>query len=338
MTATLTAILTVFLAFIASTALTHLYIGAARGHGPVALPNHRSMHKGVVIVGGGLPLLISTILLAALFWRLGGAQWAVVAAATGLALVSYIDDTVTVPARLRFAAHTAAALVAVALVPPSALLLGGVLPFWLDRAVVLLALVWFINLYNFMDGIDGIAGVQTAALAAGYVMVVAVSGGPAPFFGLALALAGAAVGFLFWNWHPARVFMGDVGSVPLGLLTGAMMMDLAAHHSLAAALILPLYYSADATITLLTRLMDGEKVWEAHRRHAYQRAAKSLGSHAVVVRRVAACNVALVGCAVLALSRPVMALGLALVAVGALLAWMEITANREPLRPADRRQ
>lgn len=114
---------------------------------------------------------------------------------------------------------------------------------------------------------------------------------------LALALAGAAAGFLRWNWSPARVFLGDVGSVPIGFIGGFLLLALAARGAWAAALILPAYYLADATLTLLRRLLRGERVWEAHRSHFYQRAALAVG-HAPVSARVAVLGVALVAAAV----------------------------------------
>ena len=184
------------------------------------------------------------------------------------------------------------------------------------------------NLYNFMDGIDGIAAVETVTIAAGYLAVTAGGGTPSPFEGLALAIAGATLGFLVWNWAPARIFLGDVGSVPLGFLTGALMLDLAVRTSLAAALILPLYFAADATLTLATRLARGEKPWEPHRDHAYQRAARGLSSHAAVTTQVLIVNSLLVIVAVLALSAPVPAFLLAAVLVGALLANLERSAWR----------
>ena len=108
-------------------------------------------------------------------------------------------------------------------------------------------------------------------------------------------LAGAAVGFLWWNWSPAKVFFGDVGSVPLGFLLGWLLLTLAGHGYWAAAIILPLYYLVDATLTLLERLARGEKIWEAHRSHYYQQAVQKGLSHAHVSRLILTGNVVLIG-------------------------------------------
>src|SRR5437763_457923 len=117
---------------------------------------------------------------------------------------------------------------------------------------------------------------------------------------LAAAIVAAAGGFLVWNWAPARIFLGDVGSVPLGYLLGFLLLDQAARGHWRLALILPLYFLADATITLLRRLARGERIWEAHREHFYQRAVQSGLGHAAVVRQVILADIVLIACGWLA--------------------------------------
>ncbi len=321
------AILTVLLAFTASVLLTHFFIRLVDGRGLVAESNERSMHRGSTATGGGLPLLIAAMAVFFLLWPMSSVHALLLSATATLAVVSFMDDLQPVSRWLRFGAHIVAAVACLYTIPSSQLVFHGWLPFWLDRVLALFALVWFINLFNFMDGIDGIAGVEVIAITAGFAIVVTAAHATSPLLGLALAITGATAGFLFWNWHPARIFMGDVGSVPLGFLCGALLVWLAVKHSLAAAVILPLYFIADATITILNRLRRGEKIWEPHRGHFYQRSARALRSHAVVVRRVAACNAVLVALAVLALSMPVTAFVLAALSVAILLAWMEIAAG-----------
>lgn len=323
----MTEVLTVVLAFVASVVLTHLFIRLADGRGVVAESNERSMHKGSTVTGGGLPLLTAALFVFVGLWPVTQPVGLLLPAAALLAFVSFLDDIKPVARWLRFGTHVAAAAAAVATVPHAQSVFLGWLPMWLDRALAVLALVWFINLFNFMDGIDGIAGIETISIAGGFAIVIAAAQSTSPLVGLALAVAGATAGFLFWNWHPARIFLGDVGSVPLGFLCGALMIWLAVQHSLAAALILPLYFVADATITILMRLRRGERIWEPHRSHFYQRSARAVSSHAVVVRRVAACNGVLVALALLALTMPVTALVLAILSVATLLAWMEIASG-----------
>jgi UDP-N-acetylmuramyl pentapeptide phosphotransferase/UDP-N-acetylglucosamine-1-phosphate transferase len=113
---------------------------------------------------------------------------------------------------------------------------------------------------------------------------------------LAAAIIGASIGFLVWNWSPARIFLGDVGSAPLGYLLGFLLLGVAARGYWKIVLILPLYFVADATITLARRVLRGERVWQAHREHFYQLAVRRGLGHAAVVERVIAANVILIGC------------------------------------------
>jgi UDP-N-acetylmuramyl pentapeptide phosphotransferase/UDP-N-acetylglucosamine-1-phosphate transferase len=169
-----------------------------------------------------------------------------------------------------------------------------------------------------MDGIDGIAGTESVVLGIGLALVFALGGALLPA-GLSLLVAAAALGFLVWNWQPARIFLGDVGSVPLGFLLGWLLLLAAAGGQWAAALILPGVYWADATLTLLRRGLRGERLWRPHREHFYQRAVQRGLGHGQVARRVGLAGACLIGLALLA--GP---LGAAAALAGALLlvAWL----------------
>jgi len=244
-----------------------------------------------------------------------------------LAGVSWIDDLRDLGALPRLAAQFAAAIAGVLVLP--GLVFQGLFPPWLDATLAVIGWVWFVNLFNFMDGIDGISGVEAIAIAAG----IGLAGGllsllPPGMTAQALAVAAATAGFLAWNWHPAKIFLGDIGSVGLGYLLAWLLLALAATGEWEAALILPLYYLADATITLLRRLARKEKVWQAHREHYYQRAVQSGRSHARVSTVVAATNAALVVLALAAAATPdgvlfpVILIGGAAALVLGLLSWM----------------
>jgi UDP-N-acetylmuramyl pentapeptide phosphotransferase/UDP-N-acetylglucosamine-1-phosphate transferase len=174
-----------------------------------------------------------------------------------------------------------------------------------------------------MDGIDGISGVETAAIGAGAALVLWLAAGNSSLADYGLCLAAVAVGFLLWNWHPARIFLGDVGSVALGFLLGWLLLALAAAVLWAPALLLPLYYLADATLTLARRAWRHEKVWQAHRQHFYQQAARRFANHATVSRWIAGTNAALIALAALAAWRPATAWPALIsgAAVVALLLW-----------------
>jgi UDP-N-acetylmuramyl pentapeptide phosphotransferase/UDP-N-acetylglucosamine-1-phosphate transferase len=214
-----------------------------------------------------------------------------------LACASWLDDWRGLPPAVRLAAQLAAVVLGLVAVTPARPIFHGWLPPWLDIAAVAVLWVWFVNLFNFMDGSDGLAGGEAAAIGAGLALFAAVGAGADPaLLGLAGAIAAAAIGFLVWNWAPARIFLGDVGSVPLGYLVGYLLLLVANRGYWRIALILPLYFLADATITLLRRLARGERVWQAHREHFYQRAVQRGLAHAAVARRVIVADLLLIGC------------------------------------------
>jgi UDP-N-acetylmuramyl pentapeptide phosphotransferase/UDP-N-acetylglucosamine-1-phosphate transferase len=288
-------------------------------------PNERSSHRQPTPRGGGIAVV--PVVLAA--WMIVGAvshaallHWLVVAAAAFLAIVSWLDDVGGLPPAPRFVSHIAAVVIVLAALPAERLVFQGLLPLVLDRLAAGLLWVWFVNLYNFMDGIDGITGVETASLGLGIAAVAALGGGllaaGTPMAALGLTLAAAALGFLGWNWHPARIFMGDVGSVPIGFLAGWLLLAAAASGAWAAALILPAYYLADATITLARRAARLEPVWRAHRQHFYQRAVAGR-SHGAVAAAIGGLNLMLIGLAVTAGHAPLLAVAAAAAATAVFL-------------------
>ena len=302
-------------------------------------PNDRSSHAIPTPRGGGLavvPVLAVTWLVAAALLPLGRGMPLAAALALGLALLSWRDDIKSLPIGVRLAGQLAAVAVMLWVAPPAAPLFGGLLPPLADRLAAGLLWLWFINAVNFMDGTDGIAGVETASIGVGVALVAGVAGLYVVFPLAGLTLAGAAIGFLVWNWQPARLFLGDVGSVPLGFLLGWLLLSLAGHGEPVAALILPAYFLADAGITLGRRIVRGERFWQAHRQHFYQRAVAAGMSHASVARHVLAVNGVLIGLALLAAAgQPGPALGGAALAVTALLMRLAGPRRRRPLDAPD---
>ena len=314
---------------LATLGLTPLILAWLERRAILDRPVERSAHSLPTPRGGGLalmPVLLVAWLGVAALGRAPDGAYGVAMAAGGLALVSWRDDLRGLPAGLRLLAHVVAVLVGLGFLPPT--VFQGLLPPWLDRAAAMLLWVWFVNLFNFMDGIDGITGIETVALGIGMPLVAARAGladdGSAV---LALSAAAGALAFLRWNWHKARLFLGDVGSVPLGYLLGFLLLHLAARGLWAPALILPLYYLGDASLTLLQRLLRGERFWEAHRRHFYQRALGADGDHAAVAWLVLIGDALLIALALIAVTRPVLALAAALLAVAGLLALMQRRAR-----------
>jgi UDP-N-acetylmuramyl pentapeptide phosphotransferase/UDP-N-acetylglucosamine-1-phosphate transferase len=243
-----------------------------------------------------------------------------------LAVISWADDLNGLSPLTRLAAQTAAVTAALVFGPEQSPLFQGLLPMPVDTFVAGLLWVWFINLFNFMDGIDGITGIEAASIGIGIVLI----SGEVP--GLyAIAIVGVTVGFLKWNWHPAKVFMGDVGSVPLGFLLGWLLLGMAADGYWVAALILPAYYLMDATTTLVRRALAGEKVWQAHREHFYQKAVQRGLSHATVSRAVLSLNSVLVVAAIMSTkgwAGPALILTVVLVAL--FLRWLAGSQGTRP--------
>jgi UDP-N-acetylmuramyl pentapeptide phosphotransferase/UDP-N-acetylglucosamine-1-phosphate transferase len=272
-------------------------------------PNRRSSHTVPTPRGGGIAILAAVLPGWAVVLWLGLAPAGAGAAIVGaliVAIVSFADDLRGLPAAARLAAQLGVVAFALAWLPGAGAIFQGLLPPWLDLLLTGLLWVWLVNLYNFMDGIDGIAAVETVCIGLGLVLVAAASGlGSAP---LAAALAAGAAGFLVWNRHPARIFMGDVGSVPVGFLVGWLLLEAAGKGLWAPALLLPLYFLADATWTLLRRIAHGHRPWQPHREHFYQLAVRRGLGHGAVVRRVLVADLVLILCAMAALRWPVAAL------------------------------
>ena len=280
-----------FLASFAVTALAvRLVLAFLRHRQILDLPNERSSHTRPTPRGGGLAvtpvILTGWLLLAGVGVVLSG-QLVVMGGALGLLLLSWQDDRKSLPARTRLLVHLLAVVAGIYALPAKELVFQGWLPFWLDRAAAGLLWLWFLNLYNFMDGIDGITGIETLCIAGGLWFL-------SPAQEQSAVLAGAAAGFLLWNWHPAKIFLGDSGSVPLGYLLAWLLLRMAGDGFWAPALILPAYYLADATITISKRALRREKIWQAHRQHFYQKAVQGGASHSRVALLILIADIALV--------------------------------------------
>lgn len=248
-----------------------------------------------------------------------------------LAAVSWRNDLRDMSVTLRLVVQIGAVVVALIGWPGRGPLFQGLLPHWLDQGVTAVAWVWFINLFNFMDGADGITGVETVVIGIGVSVIGAFTGfGPEGYLLLGVTLAAAAAGFLPWNWYPARVFLGDVGSVPLGFVVGWLLLELASHGYWVPTLVLALYYLADATLTLARRIITGEPFWRAHRTHFFQRALARDGNHAAVVRLILVGNLALAGASVAAIWQPLPALGAGVLITAALMTTLSRRGREAP--------
>jgi UDP-N-acetylmuramyl pentapeptide phosphotransferase/UDP-N-acetylglucosamine-1-phosphate transferase len=265
----------------------------------LARPNARSSHKMPTPQGGGIAVVAATIFVviaAALFqlvpahefWR-SAILFVSVAA---LAAVGITDDIRPIAAMPRLLLQAIAVAMVLAVSPVDLGVLPA-LPWWIERALLFGALLWFVNLVNFMDGIDWMTVAEVVPVTVGLALFGLAGALPPDATLIALGLCGAMIGFAPFNRPVAHIFLGDVGSLPIGLLLGWLLVLLAGHGYLAAAALLPLYYLADATITLLRRFANGEPVTQAHRSHFYQRAFDNGFTVYQIVGRVFAVNIVL---------------------------------------------
>lgn len=262
------------------------------------MPNARSSHSVPTPRGGGVAIVLAFLMALPVLALLGALEaplmWALLGAGAWIALLGFLDDHGHVAARWRLLGHfIGAAWVVYWLdgMPPvdvwgSRLDMG-----WLGYVLAAIGLVWLLNLYNFMDGIDGIASVEAICVCLGGALLYWLSGYPAMIWP-PLLLALSVLGFLYWNFPPARIFMGDAGSGFLGVALGILALQAAwtMPELFWAWLILLGVFVVDATATLLHRLLRGERIYEAHRSHAYQFASRRLGSHLPVTLAVLGLN------------------------------------------------
>jgi UDP-N-acetylmuramyl pentapeptide phosphotransferase/UDP-N-acetylglucosamine-1-phosphate transferase len=265
----------------------------------LARPNARSSHKIPTPQGGGLAVVLAVaIALGADALLLGAGQLPLAgmlplgAAVVVLTVIGAVDDIFPLAPLWRLVIQAAAVTLTVATMPEE-LRAVPFLPLAVERAAEIFAGLWFVNLVNFMDGIDWMTVAEAVPSTAGLFVFALLGVVPPPAGLVALALCGAILGFAPFNRPVAKLFLGDVGSLPIGLLLFWLLLQLAGNGHLAAAILLPLYYVADATITLLKRLARGERITEAHRSHFYQLAVIRGLPVMTVVRWVCVVNVAL---------------------------------------------
>ena len=297
----------------------------------LAHPNPRSSHRQPTPQGGGIAVIVATMGVAAAAVAIGlreppldpATLWPVFAATAFMAFVGAVDDIRTIEVAPRLLLQTLAVGIVLASLPVE-LRVVPMLPWWIERALLLLACLWFVNLTNFMDGIDWMTIAEFIPIAIGLVLIGFLGALPMHGVVVALALCGGLIGFAPFNRPVARIFLGDVGSLPIGLLFAWQLILVAGHGHLVAALVLPLYYLTDATLTLLRRMKNREPFWQAHRTHFYQLATDRGWSVSEITASVFAANLLLVALAVATVLWPgpwgaVAALGGGTTLVGSLL-------------------
>ncbi|TAN70230.1 MAG: glycosyltransferase family 4 protein [Methylobacter sp.] len=288
------------LASAVSWALTGFLLRYALAKNLIDIPNERSSHSVPTPRGGGVAIVLSflaalpvlnsfDLLSTPICLALSGAGSAV-------AITGFLDDHGHIAARWRLLVHFGAAawgLYWLGGFPPLAAF-GYILDLgWLGYLCAAFYIVWLLNLYNFMDGIDGLAGIEAITACCSGALLTWLAAPDSSAVLLPVLLASAVLGFLVWNFPPARIFMGDAGSGFLGIMLALLSVQAASVEPRLfwVWLILLGVFIVDATLTLCRRVLRGEKFYEAHRSHAYQYASRILGAHWPVTLAIGAINV-----------------------------------------------
>jgi UDP-N-acetylmuramyl pentapeptide phosphotransferase/UDP-N-acetylglucosamine-1-phosphate transferase len=260
--------------------------------------NDRSSHRQPTPQGGGVAVIAAAIAVvaAAGFFNpmfAPGSLGVLFGATVLMAMIGVADDVHTIAVVPRLLLQAVAVGIMLASLPAE-LRIVPALPWWIERGLLLLACLWLVNLTNFMDGIDWMTVAEIVPITIGLIVLGALGALPAAGVAVAAALCGGLLGFAPFNKPVARLFLGDVGSLPIGLLLAWLLVQVAGNGHIAAAIILPLYYIADATLTLLRRVANREPFWQSHRSHFYQRATDRGFAVPGIVARVFVTNVVLV--------------------------------------------
>jgi UDP-N-acetylmuramyl pentapeptide phosphotransferase/UDP-N-acetylglucosamine-1-phosphate transferase len=285
----------------------------------LATPNARSSHRIPTPQGAGIAVIAATLVVAGAVTACAGTSIpiAVLAAALFIAVVGFADDLKSIPVLTRLLLQ-ALAVGAIIFTAPAEIRIVPPCPIWIERGLLLLAGLWLVNLVNFMDGLDWMTVAEIVPITGAMVVLGSLGELPLSVSLVAAALCGAMLGFAPFNRPVATIFLGDVGSLPIGLLLGWCLLQLAYHQQFAAALLLPMYYLLDATTTLLRRLANREPFWAAHRSHFYQRATDNGFTVSQVVGEVFALNIGLAAMAAGSIMAPSVTIKVACLAVGAI--------------------
>ena len=298
----------------------------------LAKPNARSSHNAPTPQGAGIAVVAATLVVSGGLIAFAGQTNLEIAVLFGAALfiaaLGFADDIRPISVLPRLLLQ-AVPIVAILLVTPEIPRLFPPVPLWLERSLMLLAMLWFVNLVNFMDGLDWMTVAELVPVTGALILLGSAGGLSVAETLLVAALCGAIAGFAPFNRPVARVFLGDVGSLPIGLLLGWCLLQLACRQQLIAAVLLPLYYLTDATVTLVRRIARREAFWAAHRSHFYQRATDNGFTVQRVVGEVFALNIGLAALAIVStMTRSAPFDGLCLIVGGAAVAWLLFRFSR----------
>ncbi|HJD56688.1 MAG TPA: UDP-phosphate alpha-N-acetylglucosaminyltransferase [Rickettsia endosymbiont of Sericostoma sp.] len=289
--------------FIATSFFTWLLIFNLPSFGMVDIPDPRRVHNKITPRGGGIAIVI-VVIIGLITYEYFVTEMLInsikiVPLLLIISTISFLDDLVSIPVFIRLIIHIICSTISIILFLSPALLFHHELPLYIDFVLSIIYLITFLNIYNFLDGIDGISGAESIHLSITILILCYLKYDTIININFIIVLniiiLGCSIGFLIFNWHPAKIFIGDVGSISLGFLLGLCLILISASsiHLFIASSIASLYYMTDGGLTILIRLLNKEKIWQPHLKHFFQKAVKNGKSHREVVCRIIICNILL---------------------------------------------
>ena len=252
------------------------------------IPNERSSHNIPTPKGAGLGIIATLLIIYYTFFPI--TDFLFTGAVLILTILSFMNDNKQISIVIRLIVQIALTIIVLIFWPPlkDVVLLNDIIPLWLENIIIFLLIIWLINLFNFMDGIDGISGIQCIIIGIGVGSSLYLSQGVYELEQIVAGfIAGSGLAFLLWNWQPAKIFLGDAGSIPLGFINAVLILLLCKNDLWYVAIIINNYYFFDASITLLRRIKMRKKPWKAHKDHFYQKAIQNGYSHSKVCKIIA---------------------------------------------------
>ncbi|WP_341755395.1 UDP-phosphate alpha-N-acetylglucosaminyltransferase [Candidatus Tisiphia endosymbiont of Ptychoptera albimana] len=313
------------LSFIATSFLTWLLISSLPSFGVVDIPDPRRVHSRITPRGGGLAIVI-VVIIALIAYEYFSTKTLInsikiVPLLLIISSISFLDDLISIPIFVRLIFHIICSTIAIFLFLFPVVLFHHELPLYIDFMLSIIGLIVFLNIYNFLDGIDGISGAESIHLSITILILCYLKSDIIVNINFIIVLniiiLACSIGFLIFNWHPAKIFLGDVGSISLGFLLGLCLLLISASsvHLFVASSIASLYYLADGGLTILIRLVNKEKIWQPHLKHFFQKAVRNGKSHKEVVSRIIICNILLMVLSIISLYFPLLSIIFAILVV-----------------------
>jgi UDP-N-acetylmuramyl pentapeptide phosphotransferase/UDP-N-acetylglucosamine-1-phosphate transferase len=271
----------------------------------IDIPNERSSHIIPTPKGAGLGVIATLLIVYYTFFPL--TDFWLMSSILIITTISFLNDNKQVSIIIRLIIQMVLTIIVLNFWPPlkDMILFNNIVPIWLEYILTFLLIIWVMNLFNFMDGIDGISGTQCIIIGVGVGLSLFLSQEEYKLEQiLAGFMAGSSLAFLLWNWYPAKVFLGDAGSIPLGFINAILILLLCKNDLWYVAIIINNYYFFDASITLLRRIKMKKKPWKAHKEHFYQKAILNGYSHSEVCKIIGMHGILLVFLSSLATLKP----------------------------------